>query len=78
MYNVIICYMPMAFAGWSIQSSPFLIKITVQMSEHGMTDKISWYVYIRRNAGLCQGLRRKEDVKFPVILSSSDVISFIY
>jgi len=41
MYNVIICYMPMAFAGWSIQSSPFLIKITVQMSEHGMTDKIS-------------------------------------
>jgi hypothetical protein len=56
MYNVIICYMPMAFAGWIIQSSFFLIKIGVQMSEHGMIDKISWYVCIRRNACLCTGL----------------------
>jgi hypothetical protein len=78
MYNVIICYMPLAFAGWSIQSSPFLVKIGVQMSEHGMIDKISLYVGIIRNACLCTGLRRKEGVKFPVILSSKDVIYFTY
>ena len=41
MYNVIICYMPMAFARWSIQSSALLIKMSVQMSEHGMIDKVS-------------------------------------
>jgi hypothetical protein len=41
MYNVIICYMPMAFAGWSIQSSPLLIKMAVQMPEHVMIDEVS-------------------------------------
>ena len=41
MYNVIICYMPMTFAGWSIQSSPVLVKMAVQMSEHGMIDTVS-------------------------------------
>jgi len=55
MCNVIICYMPMAFADCSIQSSPVLIKMTVQMSEHGMIDKVSWYVCFKRNAGLCKG-----------------------
>jgi hypothetical protein len=78
MYNVIICYMPMAFAGWRIHSSPLLIKMAVQISEHGMIDKVSWYVCFRRNAGLCTGLPRKGDVKFPVIFSSSDVVHFTY
>jgi len=60
MYNVIICYMPMTFAGWSIQSSPVLVKMAVQMSEHGMIDTVSWYVCFRWIAGLCTGLRRKK------------------
>ena len=43
MCNVIICYMPMAFDGCSIQSFLLLIKTAVQTSEHGMIDRGSLY-----------------------------------
>jgi hypothetical protein len=55
-----------------------IINMVVQMSEYGTIDKVSLYVWVRRITGICTALRRKEDVKFPVNFSSSDVISFTY